>query len=47
MTLGSIDYASSFFKYKTPTPIQGTPTKKLSKGSKQNSEPIPAVLNAN
>ena len=28
MTLGSIDYAASYFKYKTPTPIQGTPTNK-------------------
>ena len=26
MTLGSIDYATSYFKYKTPTPIRGTPT---------------------
>ena len=26
MSLGSIDYAASYFKYKTPTPIQGTPT---------------------
>ena len=31
MTLGSIDYASSFFKYKTPTPIQGTPSNKTLK----------------
>ena len=28
MTLGAIDYASSYFKYKTPTPIHGTPTNK-------------------
>ena len=25
---GSIDYASSYFKYKTPTPIRGEPTHK-------------------
>ena len=28
MTLGTIDYASSYFKYKTPTPIRGEPTNK-------------------
>ena len=28
MTLGSIDYASSYFKYKTPIPIRGEPTHK-------------------
>ena len=28
MSLGSIDYASSYFKYKTPTPIRGVPTHK-------------------
>ena len=28
MTIGSIDYASSYFKYKTPTPIRGEPTHK-------------------
>ena len=31
MTLGAIDYAGSFFKYKTSTPIQGTPTNKTLK----------------
>ena len=31
MTLGSIDYAASYFKYKTPTPIQGTPTNRTLK----------------
>ena len=31
MALGSIDYASSYFKYKTPTPIQGAPTNKTLK----------------
>ena len=31
MTLGSINYATSYFKYKTPTPIQGTPTNKTLK----------------
>ena len=25
---GAVDYLASFFKYKTPTPIQGTPTYK-------------------
>ena len=28
MSLGSINYASSYFKYKTPTPIRGIPTHK-------------------
>ena len=31
MTPGAIDYANSYFKYKTPTPIQGTPTNKTLK----------------
>ena len=31
MALGVIDYTSSFFKYKTPTPIHGTPTNKTLK----------------
>ena len=31
MTLGSIDYATSYFKYKTPTPIQGPPSNKTLK----------------
>ena len=26
MTLGAVDYAASYFKFKTPTPIHGTPT---------------------
>ena len=28
MKVGSIDYASACFKYKTPTPIRGPPTNK-------------------
>ena len=28
MTLGAINYVALYFKYKTPTPIQGTPTYK-------------------
>ena len=28
MTLGTVNYAASYFKYKTPTPIQGAPTYK-------------------
>ena len=28
MTIGTIDYASSYFKYKTPMPIRGEPTHK-------------------
>ena len=32
---GSIDYASSYFKYKTPTPIIGVPTNKTLKRLKQ------------
>ena len=31
MTIGTIDYASSYFKYKMPTPIRGEPTHKLLK----------------
>ena len=31
MTIGTIDYASSYFKYKTPTPIRGIPTHKALK----------------
>ena len=31
MSLGAVDYASLYFKYKTPTPIQGTPTHKTLK----------------
>ena len=35
MTLGAVDYADSYFKYKTPTPIQGAPTNKTLKRQKQ------------
>ena len=35
MTNGAVDYAASYFKYKTPTPIQGTPTNKTLKRLKQ------------
>ena len=35
MTVGAVDYAASYFKYKTPTPIQGTPTNKTLKRLKQ------------
>lgn len=35
MTTGTVDYASSYFKYKTPTPIQGAPTNKTLKRLKQ------------
>ena len=31
MSLGSVDNVASYFKYKTPTPIQGTPTYKTLK----------------
>ena len=31
MTLGTVNYAASYFKYKTPTPMQGTPTNKTLK----------------
>ena len=31
MALGTIDYVSSYFKYKTLTPIRGEPTNKLLK----------------
>ena len=33
--MGAVDYALSYFKYKTPTPIQGTPTNKTLKRLKQ------------
>ena len=35
MTLGAVDYATSYFKYKTPTPIQRDPTNKTLKRLKQ------------
>ena len=35
MTLGAVDYAASYFKYETPTPIQGAPTNKTLKRLKQ------------
>ena len=35
MGLGAVDYAASYFKYKTPTPIQGAPTNKTMKRLKQ------------
>ena len=35
MTLGAVDYATSYFKYKTPAPIQGAPTNKTLKRLKQ------------
>ena len=31
MTTGNVDYAASYFKYKTPTPIHGAPTNKTLK----------------
>ena len=31
MMLSGLNYAASFFKFKRPTPIQGTPTKKTLK----------------
>ena len=35
MATGTVDYAASYFKYKTPTPIQGAPTNKTLKRLKQ------------
>ena len=35
MTLIAVDYVTSYFKYKTPTLIQGAPTNKTLKGLKQ------------
>ena len=35
MTAGAVDYAASYFKYKTPTPIIGAPTNKTLKRLKQ------------
>ena len=50
MTLGSIDYAASYFKYKTPTPIQGTPTNKTLKRLKtklrENASSVESELGA-
>ena len=34
-TLGAVNYAASYFTYKTPTPIHGTPTHKALKQLKQ------------
>ena len=31
MATGTVDYAASYFKYKTPTPIRGQPTNKALK----------------
>ena len=31
MGIGTVDYDASYFKYKTPTPIQGAPTNKTLK----------------
>ena len=35
MTSGAVDFAASYFKYKTPTPISGAPTNKTLKRLKQ------------
>ena len=35
MRFGAVDYAASYFKYKTPTPIHGAPTNKTLKRLKQ------------
>ena len=35
MAAGAVDYAASYFKYKTPTPIIGAPTNKTLKRLKQ------------
>ena len=35
MAVGTVDYTVSYFKYKTPTPIQGAPTNKTLKRLKQ------------
>ena len=35
MTAGTVDYAASYFKYKSPTPIIGAPTNKTLKRLKQ------------
>ena len=48
MTTGAVNYASSYFKYKTPTPIQGTPTNKALKRLKQelraNASSVESIL---
>ena len=36
MTIGAVEEAASYFKYKTPTPIQGSPTNKTLKRLKQD-----------
>ena len=35
MTSGAVDYAASYFNYKSPTPIIGAPTNKTLKRLKQ------------
>ena len=35
MTIGAVDYAASYFKYKTPTPIPGAPSNKTLKRLKR------------
>ena len=44
MTLGAVDYAASYFKYKTPTPIQGAPTNKMLKRLKQELRANPSSV---
>ena len=44
MTVGAVDYAASYFKYKTPTPIQGAPTNKTLKRSKQKIRENASIL---
>ena len=45
MTTGAVDYAASYFKYKTPTPIQGAPTNFHSSDSNRSCGQMPAVSN--
>ena len=48
MQLGTIDHSSSYFKFKTPTPIRGSPAHKLIKRLKKelqvNTSPIQTYL---
>ena len=48
MAPGTIDYASSYFKHKTPTPIRGEPThkslKRLQTESQANASSVETYL---
>ena len=47
MKLGTIDYNSSYFKHKTPTPIRGSPAHKLLKRLKKESQANTSSIETN